>query len=95
MESQNLALDGGGMEPLYAWAISTKRYALFNLGPNGEIILRKASAHGLGHLRPPYGDDALINVPAPQAPLAEIGVNKWQHDFWYQIVKAALEGAPN
>ena len=35
-------------EPLYCYCISAKRYALFNIGTNGEIIIRKASAHGLG-----------------------------------------------
>jgi hypothetical protein len=41
------------LEPLYCHAISSKRYALFNLDAKGRPILRKASAHGLGHLRPP------------------------------------------
>jgi DNA polymerase family B len=35
-------------EPLYCYCVSAKRYALFNLGPAGEVIIRKASAHGLG-----------------------------------------------
>lgn len=40
--------------PLYCLAVSSKRYALFNL-TNGKPELRKVSAHGLGHLRAPYG----------------------------------------
>jgi hypothetical protein len=39
--------------PLYCYAISAKRYALFNFDSQKRPILRKASAHGLGHLRPP------------------------------------------
>jgi hypothetical protein len=41
------------LEPLYCYTISSKRYALFNLDAKGRPILRKASAHGLGHLRSP------------------------------------------
>ena len=44
----------GEIEPLYCFAISAKRYALFNIASDGQIIIRKASAHGLGHLLPPY-----------------------------------------
>ena len=39
--------------PLYCYAISAKRYALFNLDSRDRPILRKASAHGLGHLMAP------------------------------------------
>jgi hypothetical protein len=42
-------------EPLYCLAISAKRYCLFNRGTNGEIIIRKASAHGLGNVMLPTG----------------------------------------
>lgn len=45
--------DSKVVEPLYCYAISSKRYALFNLDAIGRPILRKASAHGLGHLRSP------------------------------------------
>jgi hypothetical protein len=31
-------------EPLYCYCISAKRYALFNIGGAGEVIIRKASA---------------------------------------------------
>jgi hypothetical protein len=47
----------GPIAPLFAFAISAKRYALFNIHPAGHPILRKASAHGLGHLMAPYGPD--------------------------------------
>jgi DNA polymerase elongation subunit (family B) len=45
--------DGRARKPLYCWAVSAKRYALFNIDANGQPVLRKASAHGLGHLRAP------------------------------------------
>jgi hypothetical protein len=38
--------------PLFVWAVSAKRYALFNI-ENGQPVIRKASAHGLGHLQAP------------------------------------------
>jgi hypothetical protein len=41
------------LEPLFCYAISAKRYALFNLDRHSRPIIRKASGHGLGHLRPP------------------------------------------
>lgn len=79
--------------PLYCFAVSAKRYALFNRDPNGRPVLRKASAHGLGHLLPPYGDaGALSSIPAPIASGRDLGVGRWQHDVWYRIVSAALAG---
>jgi hypothetical protein len=54
MESQNWGLaDGkpvdGQWEPLYCLAVSSKRYALYNL-VDGEVIIRKFSAHGTGDM---------------------------------------------
>jgi len=60
------------------------------------VILRKASAHGLGHLRPPYTEDQdTPECPAPQVPLSEIGVHRWHHDLWVKIIEAALAGTPH
>ncbi len=83
------------LEPLYCFAVSAKRYALFNLDERGRPVLRKASAHGLGHLRPPYEDDqGPQSIPSPIMPLREIGVERWQYDLWYRIVEAALGDTP-
>lgn len=38
---------------LFCYAIAAKRYALFNRGANGKVIIRKHSEHGLGHLLNP------------------------------------------
>jgi DNA-binding phage protein len=84
------------LAPLYIWAISAKRYALFNIDIAGKPVLRKASAHGLGHLMAPYSDaDAPASIPAPMIPLKDIGVERWQHDVWHRIVEAALDGNPD
>jgi hypothetical protein len=47
----------GELVPLFCYPISSKRYVLFNLDPQNRPILRKASRHGLAHLRAP--DDVI------------------------------------
>ena len=77
IEDINYDKDGNSLKPLYCFAISAKRYALFNLDKDGKPILRKASAHGLGHLMEPYsGNEALPELPKPQFPLHEIGIKR-------------------
>jgi hypothetical protein len=96
IEKINFGIDSPKYEPLYCFAISAKRYVLFNLDTKGKPILRKASAHGLGHLIEPYkDDDAPPELPKPRVPLHEIGVARWQHDFWIKIVEAAIAGNPD
>jgi DNA polymerase elongation subunit (family B) len=83
-------------EPLYCLCISAKRYALFNAGKFGEIIIRKASAHGLGQYLAPYEEeDAPGSIPPPSVPLDAIGVDRWQYDLWHEIIRGALEGRPD
>ncbi len=95
LEDANLSLDGVRLETLYCFAVSAKRYVLFNLDHAGNPVIRKASAHGLGHLMVPYLEtDVPATIPAPSVPLADIGVERWQYDFWYRIVSAALAGHP-
>jgi len=83
------------LEPLYCFAISAKRYALFNGDGEGKPIIRKASAHGLGHFAAPYSEgDAPASIPKPGTPLSEIGVDRWHYDLWFKIVEAALGNQP-
>ena len=59
-------------------------------------MLRKASAHGLGHLLDPYPEsEARPNIPTPAVPLKEIGVRRWQYDLWFKVIEAALRGHPD
>ncbi|HEU0045464.1 hypothetical protein [Sphingomonas sp.] len=92
VESQNHAVhdkanaDLAGAPPLYCFAVSSKRYALFNDGEDGQPVVRKASAHGLGHLLPPYRDPDLKRRAER---LEQIGVDLWQEDLWKRIIVAA------
>lgn len=96
MEDNNFAIGGKDPEPLYCLAISAKRYALYNLSEDGEPILRKASAHGLGHLMAPYSEDEAPDfLPKPHLPCSALGVSRWQHDLWIKIIEAALGPNPN
>jgi hypothetical protein len=85
----------GDIEPLYCFAISAKRYALFNLDKDNSPVLRKASAHGIGAFLPPYSEENPSElIPKPVFSLKEIGVSLWQHDYWHQVISAALAGHP-
>jgi DNA polymerase type B, organellar and viral/DNA polymerase family B len=78
---------------VYCYAVSSKRYALFTQEGCKPNIL-KASAHGMGHLLAPYEEkDAPIGIPKPIG--KNIGVARWQHDVWYRIIEAALDGHPD
>ena len=100
IEDANYLIEGDSVgidfEPLFCYCISSKRYVLFNVGPSGEVIIRKASAHGLGHYLAPYEDDAAPqSIPAPSVALDKIGVDRWHYDLWHSIIRTALDGNPN
>lgn len=96
IEDVNDSLDGGGLEPLYCLAISSKRYALFNLTAIGSPIMRKISAHGLGHLRELYDEaSAPAGFPIPHPSVLRDGTARWHCDLWHQIVRATLAGHPD
>jgi hypothetical protein len=93
VEDLNCGIGSDKMVPLYCFAISAKRYVLFNVTKDDRPVLRKASAHGLGHLLDPYPEPkAPPNMPPPRVPLNEMGVRRWQYDLWYKIIEAALRG---
>jgi hypothetical protein len=91
MEKQNFSKEKGKKkkrEPLYCFAISAKRYALFNRDGDGKPIIRKASAHGLGHFSAPYGQEEESRDERRS------GVRLWEEDVWKQIISAALSDRP-
>lgn len=100
-EDENFSLTKKGKaskrrRPLYCLAISAKRYALFNIDADGRPVIRKFSAHGLGHLFPPYEDeDAPEQIPPPVFDLKKAGLKRWEYDLWYQITLGAVEGHPD
>ena len=99
LEDANYGIEDGRttdrLQPLFVFAVSAKRYALFNFDGQGRPVLRKASAHGLGHLLPPYTEEkAPRRVPEPTVALSELGVERWQHDLWYRVVEATSGDAP-
>jgi hypothetical protein len=69
---------------------------LFNRAHEGGPMMRKVSAHGLGHLRPPYeADNAPDSIPAPHGSVLRSNVERWHCDLWFQYVSDALAGHPD
>jgi hypothetical protein len=96
IEGENDGLATGKPEPLYCWAVSSKRYALFNLASDGTPILRKVSGHGLGHLSSPYKvDNPPADIPAPHVSVLRDGVERWHCDLWFEIISAGLGPKPD
>jgi hypothetical protein len=98
IEDENSSLaDPDKRQPLYCWAVSAKRYALFNLTAERQPVMRKVSEHGLGHLISPYGaQNAPADIPTPHSSVLKKGAGqRWQYDLWWQIVSAALAGHPD
>jgi hypothetical protein len=96
IESENGSIETGQPEPLYCWAVSSKRYALFNLASDGQPMMRKVSAHGLGHLMPPYkADNPPADIPPPPERVLRDGVERWHCDLWFAIVSAGLGDKPD
>jgi hypothetical protein len=98
IEDANYAIKDGEttdqLLPAHCFAVSAKRYVLFNLN-RSRPVLRKVSAHGLGHLLPPYKEDqAPRSIPEPIVPLKDLECERWHHDLWYRIVEAALGPTP-
>ena len=81
--------DMTALRPVHCLAVSAKRYVLFDRDELGEPMVRKASAHGLGHLISPYGD------PERAGRIDRIGVELWQEDLWKAVIKAHDAGQPD
>lgn len=63
-EKYNFNQDTGEPMELWFYGVSDKRYVLYNI-VDGNIIIRKPSSHGLGHLLNPF-PDAMDDVPDGQ-----------------------------
>jgi hypothetical protein len=80
------------LRPISCLAISAKRYVLFDRGGDGALVIRKATAHGLGHLMPPYQDP---DKERARKRMDRIGVHLWQEDLWRAIIDAHDRGRPD
>ncbi len=76
------------LRPVNCLAISAKRYVLFDRAADGAPVIRKASAHGLGHMLPPYPDP-------DRSRIGRIGVQLWQEELWREIIRAYDAGRPD
>ena len=76
----------GKREPLFAYCISAKRYALFDRNGDGRIELRKCSEHGLGHLRNPLDPD--------DEPVKRDDAPEWIKEKWRVLILRALGKEP-
>lgn len=88
IEKENYALDSRGepttaRQQLFCYAISAKRYALFNRDAEGGVVIRKASEHGLGHLLNPLAADE-----------QELDDRDWITQVWDWIIRRALGRGP-
>ena len=81
--------DAANLRPTNCLAISAKRYVLFDRDAAGAPAIRKASAHGLGHLVSPYPD------PDRSKRIDRLGVELWQEDLWREIILAFDRGQPD
>ncbi len=71
---------------LFAYAVSAKRYALFNKDDDGSIDLRKTSAHGLGLYVPPF------EAPPESGWKKNSKSEYWHEKVWERICLSALKG---
>jgi hypothetical protein len=95
MEQENFPVDrqrgAADVLPVSCFAVSSKRYALTNLGESGPPTIRRLSAHGLGHLLAPTEDSSgTPGIPPPVFDLSAAGVKRWHYDVWFRILQAAL-----
>jgi hypothetical protein len=102
LEAHNFDPTTGERRQLYAYAISAKRYALYNL-IDGGWLPRRCSEHGLGHLLDPTRSPS-TNPKADTTKIAELepaaeedlgadeetGLRGWICDGWAWIIGEAL-----
>ena len=78
IEKQNYVKNTKQRRELWCYAISAKRYVLYNLGGDGRPVIRKHSRHGLGHLLDPTNPDS--------------GDDSWIEQVWQHILALDVLG---
>jgi len=93
LEEQNYHWETGILYPLYGYAVSSKRLCMFNIDGATTPVMRKISAHGLGHLLAPYYTHNTDDIPSPVVSLHDLGnVSLWHYDLWYYYIQTELHG---
>ena len=77
-EDENFDKVTGEQRELYCYAISAKRYVMYNLDADGRPVIRKYSRHGLGHLLNPSDPDSREH--------------DWIEEIWHYIIAADVLG---
>ncbi|GEM_PF-183446 len=72
---------------VWAFSISSKRYALYTIDGNGEPVLAGVSAHGLGAYLPP---DTATASPATDGADEAQKVKPWHRTAWLLFIREAL-----
>jgi hypothetical protein len=78
----------GEPEPLYFLGVSAKRYALYNLLPDGTHRIRKFSSHGVGTWNSRAGYVSPPHIPEPVGDVHVLGGERWHYDLWYGAIAA-------
>jgi hypothetical protein len=76
IEDENFDPETGDRRQLFGCFLASKRYAFFNYTDEDEIIIRKISEHGLGHILNPLNH--------------EVSSKKWMEKFWMNIIHEEL-----
>jgi hypothetical protein len=85
LEQENRDPVTGERRQLGCYAISAKRYCLFNLTEDGRPVLRKHSEHGLGHLLDPTNPPDTADADEEDAERTD-----WMRTLWEGLVTEAL-----
>jgi hypothetical protein len=76
IEDENFDPETGEQRQLFGCFLASKRYAFFNYSDEDEIIIRKISEHGLGHILNPLNP--------------EDSSKQWMEMFWMNIIRGEL-----
>ncbi len=85
----------GERRQLYAYSIARKRYALFNLGSRGDVLLRwtvdgDEIEDGLETEVRKYSQHGLGAYEAPRDPETGKRISKWERDVWHYLIDRAM-----
>jgi hypothetical protein len=87
LKIDDVNLDSSGQQrQLYEFGVSSKRYCLYTYSADGNRVIVKVSAHGLGYLMPPFEDPPELRKAEGREE------HKWIYEAWEWILKRELDG---